>query len=614
MDPDAKPVIITVTAKQTENKIILSIHDSELSQDVEPYEQHVLRSELPTTPEVELLAQGDAEYEVVDNVRSKINQALLGSASGPTVLTTTLQSHLVKKQPVHLIFKRQLRRTLLDLMPVELLQIDGSGPLVLSPLVSIMHSVAKSSAAGTGPPIQDPFRILLIRSDPKDYGKTVPPAVPIRTKLLSLRPDLRIDVISSEASVGDGVIIAWPTEEEIRRILTSSRSYSMLVFLGHGGLSGKPSDAVAHLLLETPDGFSRPRNAQWFSVHLQHCPITLALLVACFSAASPMPAGDSMRGPLSVAEASSGFSAASPVPAGDSVRGSLSVAEALVSGFSEIRMAIGMRHRVNSDDAEKLLSEFIPDLIDGPRAGFMQPAIQRGRLALTADIYQRPAYAAPMVFIPFSGCPEPLFGLTPPRVPEVSEGPSILSTRNEFWDTLRQIRSGMLDATAALIRDQTDKLDAKLVAAAKANGRSVIMPKRVEGYAGETALIDVYLHHSLGVYLLAGALQLSAEVKITRIVPTFVEQIESKGYKALFSLPGRNSLEFRIENEKRALEVPLISEGPLFQIEVALPEKCPEIVHVVPAGLRVDPEQRHIYPGPNAIIVRPPRTAPAVQG
>lgn len=582
-------VDITVTATQAEDTLILSIEDSQAGE-FPSQEQRIALRDLPSPEELKALARGDAELEVVNQVRLKVSRAFLGPTNQVTPLGQSLRTALQRTRPVQLVFKRQRQRTILDSLRLELLEFDGPAPLVLNRRISIVHAVPKTSPPRPGQPVQGRLRILLVRSNPRDFGNDVPPAFNLRAAILKIAPHVHIDIVSSESGVDQDVIIGRPTVENLLDILTSSSGYNILIFLGHGALSGGPSNPVGQLLLEESNTYSKPVNAEFLSsVLLQECQIPFALLVACFSAASPETA-------IRLKEA-----------AGDSVRGSLSVAEALVSGPSDIRIAVGMRHRVNTDDAENMLSSFIAALFDPKTPGCVHPAIYSLRRNVADDITSRPAYAAPVVFVPLGLISEPFFDIRRTGSWDIPGEQSVNNIRQLFWETLRLYEPDKMDAHP--IRKALDSQDSKLILDSQREAIAVVMPGRMEAYAGDSAVIDVNLHSPLGIQSLDGTLKFGhSDVKILEVMPQSLAHVHQQGYKILFTLAGASTIEFRIAMHEA--DKPVFKAGTLFQVAVALPERCPEIVRTSIANLCANPDQ-HLNWGYNALIVRPKRSAPA---
>ena len=431
------------------------------------------REQLRLPPEdLDVLRSGTPSAEVLQRVTDAVSRwLLLPDLDLPQLLNWNANV----QPPWQLVFSSQkvrdetLRQGLAE-VPIELVHLPGSAiPLaLLGGVGSIVHRLPKIGASPLSPTTRSwPLRVLLVRSNPADLGGLVPAAEPIRTAILQAIPNaargrqIEVDVLSSELPGG---LAGRPTAEQLFRQVV--KPYDMLIYLGHGDLQQSPTGGppLGVLLLETEDGQnSKQVDARQLSALLHANPIPVVLLVGCLTAAE-VPAATRQR----VDAAVPGW-----------IRGSQGVAQALVNGQSGVHFVVGMRFKVEDQDAVDFLKEFFEKLLSGPKAGDLEAALQGARRKLHFDSGgQSIGWAAPVVFRTHGEEPTFPYLATPPQNTEISPIEKDEKVRSDLWQMLCQINmqlreKGLHDLTQRFL----DTLEGEYFASLAARG-SLLVPDR----------------------------------------------------------------------------------------------------------------------------------------
>jgi hypothetical protein len=221
------------------------------------------------------------------------------------------------------------------------------------------------------------LRVLIVRSNPRRLGGFVPPALPIREKLLALDDAIglvEVDLLSSEGS-GDP-IIGQPLYDDLRTAL--KRQYDILVYLGHGNVYNQTS------VLEFEDPEDRDSDSvdsvRLVSI-LRENPVPVVLLVGCVTAVEAIRDrldGDETR----VARLS---------------QGSRNIARSLVEAEVGVEVAVGMRSQLEASAAEVFLSTFFKSFLNH-QPGHVEAALQATRRELAVRNPNRITWLAPLAY------------------------------------------------------------------------------------------------------------------------------------------------------------------------------------------------------------------------
>lgn len=553
----------------------------------------------PDIPEDSLskLRSGSATPLVVEDIAFRVSQWLLSNDLHP-VLNAALA--MPSGEPVRIVFSvndENLRAKLSD-VPFELCSLSGVGvvPLALNGRVaSIVHLLPK---VGTPPVAPNsgvwPLRVLIVRSNPLDLGGGVPAAAPMRDKIHELidnHPDLNRDlvhvhIVSSEQS---NALEGVPTLEKLRKQLQKF-DYDILVYLGHGDVSQFPGMApVGVLQLETDDGAAHvtvPVDQLTMLFHQR--PVPVVILAGCLTA--------------SEVDASLKEDVERNIP--QWMRGSQAVAQALINSESGVQFAVGMRYRLETEDAKRFLLGFFKSLFsDDP--GHVEAAVRAARAELKLGPPNSYSWSAPVVFRSLGT--EPMFPhlATPPPAayPNVAQQQSL---RAIFWDMLSKFPWKLRVAPESgidLIREQLDDAENQYLQAFREHGLALLMSGRVEAMYESAAIVPLELHGRLKANTLRGDVIFgSDQVKITSIKAT--QQLLDAGYQVL-SLARDNQASFYIEREKSSSEPKELPQGALLDIYVELGTAY-QFVCPVSVSLRKVEPNGPVYPGNNAVIIPPP--------
>jgi hypothetical protein len=337
--------------------------------------------QLPTIPArmrslMKSLRGGSAPLRQVDDLAEQVSGWLLDEQ-----LTKILADAIDRLQNASLLRLRlsvdptdATLRAHLGNMPFELLTRDPNfhGPLLLEPrIVSLVHLIQGQSAlpaAPTAPIRAAPMRVLLVRSSPRELD-VVPPARPIQEYItaLALRGSV-VDLLSSEP---DGNASGPPTYEQLIRHLRMQPSYHILVYFGHADVEEQGGN---RLILEKLD---RGEDAQPIQGIRSVCQVPVVLLVGCLTAAHLPPNRHK--------------------EIDNYARGSQGAAQTLAMYSRGPQVAVGMRDRLDTEQAQLFLNTFFQSLLQ-TTPGDVEQAVRAGRAALHDRWPVSAVWSAPMLF------------------------------------------------------------------------------------------------------------------------------------------------------------------------------------------------------------------------
>jgi hypothetical protein len=320
------------------------------------------------------LYDGRAPLNRFDDAKVQLRKWLLDSKFGAK-LAEVMQDR--EDRSIRLVFRVSGEN--LAGLPFELLR----SPVSNDPL-GLDRRVASVVYLPPGEPISEAeretvataLRVLIVRSNPKRLGGFVPPALPIREKLLALDDAIgliEVDLLSSEES-GD-LIIGPPLYEDLRSAL--KRQYDILVYLGHGNIYGQK----AVLELEDPEGSDSDAvdSGRLVSI-LRENPVRVVLLVGCVTAVDAIKehlGGETKVGRLS--------------------QGSQNIARSLVEAQVGIEVAVGMRSQLEDSAAEVFLTTFFSSFLND-RPGHVEAALQASRRELQVQNPDTITWLAPLAY------------------------------------------------------------------------------------------------------------------------------------------------------------------------------------------------------------------------
>jgi hypothetical protein len=538
--------------------------------------------------QIERLRQGDAPLGTVTQLSQLVSSWLLGLDLNPQLETAV---NALGEEQLRVIFHidERLRKDaelgdLLADLPFELLTLQGDiVPLVLSPrIAAFIHRLSKvPSARPAGMPRTAPLRVLMVHANPLSLGGQVPSPAPLRDAIEALAAEVgpnlvEVDILTREAGPG---VIGEPTRDGLWQALRGG-IYHVLVFLGHGGREQLRDDVLplALLYLESEDGSRQnPVRADVLATELHNNPIPVVLLVGCLTAAE-VPAGerDSVLGAMPVA-----------------MRGNQGMAQALVNSSSGVQVAVGMRYRLESDDALDFLGEFFESLLR-TEPGDVDAAVHAGRERLHAADRFPGTYSAPVVYRVMGE--EPMFGFlaAPPQV-VVKE--KFQKPRTIFWQMIAAAGS---EETVQAAGTALANVDAELVADMVAQAPLLLPVYQIAG-PNEAVEMPVRLHGTLTPDVIEGKLVIEGEgVAIAGVVAS--DAARNSGYRVLPEIEGSEAF-FRIQPRDDHDGSPL-PEGEIMTVTVQVGDRTGVVYPVRIEILEVEP---HAVIGPvnNAVIVPP---------
>lgn len=534
---------------------------------------------------IDLLRSGEVDPLTEVTLSGDVSDWLLDPSLRPYLNTA-----FANGQPFRLVLRAHDEAlTVLADVPFELIQ-WGPDPFLLKPTVrAIVHALAEGGSGIPSPGIRSwPLKILIVRSNPVQLGNAVPPAAGLRDAIQDMGTALygahnvQVTLLSREPGVGKPV-----TFDELRAELTR-QTYDILVFLGHGdvvpGFEELPPSNV--LQFESPDGQrGQPKEASQLKVELQNRAVPVVLLAGCLTAAQ-IPAAEQavLRGSFP-----------------QWMRGNQGVAQALVGSESGVQVAIGMRYKLETTDAEMFLKAFFKSLLqDAP--GDVEAGVRAGRRDLHAAASHPPSWSAPVIFRRLGQ--EPLFDFLLKAPPQMDVKDVWQQERRAAaWNFLKeQPRSGGADFAYQTITDaETDVQDRTI-----AKGVPLFMPDRQEAAPGEAVEIAVNLFGALKVREVRGKVVFSDSTLQGRDAHGSAALLGA-GFRARFDVDVPGEVGFTLEHAP-APPAPkaaaLLPPGPLFQFKLD-PGKIFPALYIVQVDDLVREPAGVVRGWSNAVIVSP---------
>ncbi|MGB0384885.1 MAG: CHAT domain-containing protein [Ardenticatenaceae bacterium] len=484
-------------------------------------------------------------------------------------------------------------------IPIELIRPKGlTIPFALHNRVSsIVHLLPKVGKASAPSATTWPLRILIVRSSPKDLHVKVPEAAPIRETILALWPDLgpflQVDYLSSETEAN---VAGPPTREKLIEQL--GFGYDILVYLGHGDVAETQDERmpIGQLLLETVDRYTDRLEAPKLSDLLHNRPVPVVLLVGCLTAAELEP---EIEAELE-----------KEIP--NWWRGSQGVAQALInSSTSGVQFVVGMRYRIEVDDAILFLKAFFESLLGakpnerfGNSMGNLELAVREAREQLNLLGQQEISWAAPVLF----RTQEPtLHFLSSPPLYHIK--PELQEYRTAIWKSLSEVNWSMRSAAKRIV-GMLQGVENEILNDVRNNKASLLMPRRVEinpdlvnPLPAETIVdVVVELHRTMQVKELEGTLVEGSGVgHFLMLTPS--PALEDAGFDFWLSPTHNNQIKFLIRWPESGEGT--LPQGILFRATLAIGDAIQVVYPLNLTDLKADPP-RPLCPGNNAIIVPAP--------
>ncbi len=488
-------------------------------------------------------------------------------------------------------------------IPVELVEVPG-GPLILRPQVSaLVHLLEKTGPAQPSLFAHDwPLRVLIVRSNPDDLGGRVPAAAPVRDRIQALAAGLganavQVDLLSSEQVTAGALPLGPPTWDQVRQRLQHDR-YDILVYLGHGDLVPafdglRPGGA---LLLELPADATHKINSQaipegQLRIQLQTFPVPVVLLAGCLTAAQPG----------APAEQQAFLDEMLPTW----MRGSQGVAQALVNGDCGVQFAVGMRYRLERNDAEAFLDAFFQSLLTGD-LGDVEAAVRAGRLRLFGDHPHPPSWSSPMVFRTLGREPTFDFMRKPPAVAQDPFDERDQESRERIWKGLVQSSTqGWTGPQLSWVLDMLADVEGKMKSRAQARG-PWLKPGRLIATPGSLVAMPVELNGKITADQIDGTFTVLGE-NVHLLTATATQALHFRGYQIQSGLADPNDptrLKFSIERAAGAAIQPLPA-GVLCELQISVGQGF-NVFYPVQVEVTAVTPHALVGGGSDAVLVPPP--------
>jgi hypothetical protein len=542
--------------------------------------------------QLQLLRYGDADPQLVDEVRAKLSEWFLSTDLG-TLIGAAVD--LSEGEQIRLVFRvdENLRESLAD-VPFELIGLKGStDALVLSPrIASLVHILDKEAGAPTKT-ADWPLKILIVRSNPHDLGGEVPAAKPIYESLLkiiadepALKPELmKVDILSSEG--GDG-FAGRPTVDDLETQLGRVK-YDILIYLGHGDVSQNisPTAKVGGVLqLEDETGKSRStlQAGKLAGMLGEENPVPVVLLLGCLTASENL--SEAIREAMK-----------NRIP--QWLRGSQGVAQVLISSASGVQFVVGMRYKIDTTDAVDFLNFFFRSLFIS-KPGNVEAGVRSARRKLAEKSYM---WSAPVVFSALSE--EPLFPFMedPPSCPSVE---TYEATRSLVWRYLAKAKWSLRDQESwkDLVKDSRESLDQneqEIAVMMNTHNSALITPGFTEFKPGEEIRVPVKLFGALkDVEEIEGKITVTGVTLPVTTLPVArleASKLLSDSKFELDSLNNNSGFRIKHSSSKGNLE-----SGHLFDIVMTVPPETQGVLPVSISKVKTKPQLR-LCNGNNAIVL-----------
>jgi len=525
--------------------------------------------------DLDVFRTGDAKPKEIDDLQKQVSDWLLSHDLKP-VIDQWLQP---RPERLRMVFSVDSRVQLaLDDLPFELIRTDpGSDPVVVQPQIeSFVYLLPKVRTLVSTATLDWPMRVLLVRSNPADLGGKVPPAAPIRDKILALANQqfgsnmVQVDLLSSEPGA-----LRRPTWEDFKR--TAQSEYDVMVYLGHGDLQlvHKDLPPVAQLQFESIDPqYHDSVSSKQLAIFLSDNPIPAVVLAGCMTAAAP---------------------GVSPPGLATWMRGNQGMAQALVNSASGVVFAVGMRCKVEDSDASAFIAWFFQNLFEKDK-GNLERAVRAARRELYGAKSYSSSWAAPVVF---SSLPtEPVFEyLTrPPGIKITDAINRELELRRVIWLMLADSPpAGRQAALTDLVKNNRNALELEIL-----KQGAMLSPEVVDGVSGQTVSVPVSLTGQLSCTYFQARLSVGAGLKVGAAHATPI--LSQAGFQVLNDLsePGV----FQIQKKDRNNKVKLLPSGKIVNVEVTV---APDAGRVCPLNLdSLFNDARELFWAGNSALIVPP--------
>lgn len=528
---------------------------------------------------LDALRRGDPTQNDVSTLISEVSLWVLGQDLGGPI-----KAVLDAQKPVRVVVRLDPGLPPLLDLPLELTTFPlAVRPLVLQPDVrAFVYVPAAVPPIPTAPVGAWPLRVLLVRSNPEDLGGAVPPIAPVRRAILDAATDagvqdgaVQVELVSSEEQGSEPVTFARFREA------IGSQSFDVLVYLGHGAVAQVATAPVGQLQFELPGGHEAV-DAGRIAAELQAHPIRVVILAGCLTAAQVLGVPQDVQELIRTA-----------LPQWQ--RGAQGVAQALVETDARVELAVGMRGRLEVEQASTFLVAFFKSLVQ-TSPGDVELAVRAARNELFGNSPVPPAWSSPVVFV--KSVP-PVFGFMTEPLPQVK----FSAEKQTQLDKTRAIRQFVATQFVDAVGDRAPWIAAFAAAAtaetAVLKKEPMVRPCFISAPPGPVRM-EIELVGSVKAIRLEGTVTIGTDgASIDRMLPD--PRLEAAGFQFLRADDGSQKARFVIERQGPAAK---LAAGRLFTIDVTLPTPPPAVHEVVVSGAQSDPP-RVIWSGMDVVAVVP---------
>jgi hypothetical protein len=464
-------------------------------------------------------------------------------------------------------------------VPFELTRWDADPLVLLENLTGLVYAPTTTVSPRAPAPQTTTFRVLVVRAEPSNYKGTVPSGTALLAVLANTIPAnaataIDIRLLSSEAGA-HGRPTAKALQDEVMY-----RPPAILFYLGHGDLlaggGGAPPSPV--LLIEHEDGRQDELPAAALRQLFKTQPVPLVVLAGCLTGA----AGAAIAGP-------------------ERLRFAQSMAQFLVSGEGGVTVAIGMRYKLDTDDATRFLERLFRGLvITAP--GHVDLAVKEARATMYGDKPNELGWAAPIVYRRLTL--EPLFPelrpnehpATPVLVTTVDpEADAARGQLSVLWSNLATLPADPPAATLAMFASFERAIDAATRARIAARASIGILPQLVQPDQrfASFALARPGTRHRVSLELTAGisvrelAFDLTLRGGGRWVADLLAGTAKAQGFKAYVNHDDPQLLSVHI----RRAGIGTFVAGVFFEADVELPSTGPAVVEISVTYAESDPRQ-----------------------
>jgi len=410
-----------------------------------------------------------------------LRQHLLSLLNPPPALGPAVNAE------VSFVYDRDLSGSILPL-PLEMTRLQIDTLALFGRVRAVAHVLTSADTATQRAAADWPLRILLFRSSPRGLD-AVPYLAPIvgqlNAQIAQAADRLRIREVTSEAAGAPAATFARLAQE-----IKVFRPH-VAVFLGHGVIDGRKS----YLAFEGQQSQYVPVEAADFRIMLQNgaadLGVPLLVLVGCLTAGAAQ------------APADPALAAVGGAPTPSRPLAFLGFAQEVIQSSLGVTVSIGMRARIDADEAKQFIVDLFEGLTSGASPGDIGAAVKHARVQLASANPGTLGPWIPMV-MQAKDQPSPLAFLSRPYTkPALVVDQGLLARRRAIW-------AGLFDAAVAKLampRLEDLRIQYEVDVATSAHGNPMLQPAFSQ-HAGTEPVLQLQLTGQLDTEMIELVLSL----------------------------------------------------------------------------------------------------------